>query len=909
MKSKILLLLLPILLSTGCSTQKNTWTSRTFHEMKVKYNIFYNGDVAFIEGQKAIINANQDDYTGILNLYPISNHQAAAASTSQMDVTIEKCRKSIKLHSIKAKPKANPKKKNNPKYRAWLQQEEFNRQIARTWIRLGEAEFHKGDFLGSVGTFQYIIKHYSNDPDMVAQCQLWIARAYGELGWMYEAEDMLQKVKMDDLKRKHSALYSAVSADVHVKAGLYHEAIPFVKLAMPEEKRTINRPRFAYVLAQLYELEGKNDEAIRYYGKAIKMTPPVVMDFNARLRRAELKGKSSMKQLKLMLKQSKYKNNLDQIYAVMANIALHEKDTTKALEYFGLAIENAKEAGMTKASILIKAADMMYDMHEYEPAQPYYREATTILPAEHRDYARVTKRSETLDLLIREYTTIQLQDSLQALSKLPEDEQRAVAERIVAQLIESEHKAEEDAQQAERDRELEDEGSPLSVDTRNMLGGGLQSAEWYFYNNMLIRSGKQDFQRKWGSRKLEDNWRRLSKTAIASPLANTGEEYDGDIDSLSISQEGTDSVARVAKQVIETDDHKPEYYLQQIPRTAADFYISDSLIADALYNLIYIYKDQLSDEVLSQSTFEEFCRRFPQDKRLVDLYYMQYLTALRDTNEAAMALYRSKLQLQYPNSKQALIVSDPTYFDKLRRMSVEQDSLYEQAYNDFTANRFADVKSKKQYAEQEFPFSPLMPRFLFLNAIAVARTDGQDAFISELQDMVNRYPDNELSAMAKDFLAMMGQGMESQKGEIKSDLDDLRGAVADNSQATDGQTENGLSNERNLPSVVLVILPEQNEQKLNKLLYQVALFNFSQFLIRDFELRPMPIFGTRAALRINGFDSMDEAEWYIDLMQNNAELKIELNSLNITDILPITEENMKLINVKYTLDDYKAFIK
>ena len=268
---KLIVLFLLMAVLAGCSTQKNTWTSRTFHEMKVVHNIFYNGDVAFIEGQKAIINANEDNYTDIINLYPVSNHKAAEASTSQMDVTIEKCRKSIKLHSIKAKPKPNPKKKNNPKYKAWLAQEEFNSQIARTWIRLGEAEFHKGDFLGSVGTFQYIIKHYSYDPDMVAQCQLWIARAYGELGWMYEAEEMLGKVKIDDLKRKHAALYSAVNADVHIKSGRYHEAIPFVKLAMPEEKRTVNRPRFAYVLAQLYEREGKTDEAITYSSKAIRI--------------------------------------------------------------------------------------------------------------------------------------------------------------------------------------------------------------------------------------------------------------------------------------------------------------------------------------------------------------------------------------------------------------------------------------------------------------------------------------------------------------------------------------------------------------------------------------------------------------------------------------------------------------
>jgi tetratricopeptide (TPR) repeat protein len=882
---KLIVLFLLMAVLAGCSTQKNTWTSRTFHEMKVVHNIFHNGDVAFIEGQKAIINANEDNYTDIINLYPVSNHKAAEASTSQMDVTIEKCRKSIKLHSIKAKPKPNPKKKNNPKYKAWLAQEEFNSQIARTWIRLGEAEFHKGDFLGSVGTFQYIIKHYSYDPDMVAQCQLWIARAYGELGWMYEAEEMLAKVKIDDLKRKHAALYSAVNADVHIKSGLYHEAIPFVKLAMPEEKRTVNRPRFAYVLAQLYEREGKTDEAITYYSKAIRMTPPVVMDFNARLRRAELKGKSSMKQLKMMLKQSKYKNNLDQIYGVMANISLHEGDTAQALEYYALAIENAKDAGLTKAAILIDAADLLYDRREYADAQPYYREAVTILPAEHKDYARISQRSETLDLLIREYNTIELQDSLQALSRLPEDRQRAICERIVAELIENEKQAEEDAKQAQRDQELEDDG-PLSVDTRNMIGGP-QSTDWYFYNPQLIRSGKQEFQRRWGNRRLEDNWRRLSKSVLTLPTAaNADEEIQMDTDSLT-----TDSVAIAAvKPVIETDDHKPEYYMQQIPKTPEDLHMSDSLIADALYNLIYIYKDQLGDEALSRATFDEFCHRFPTDSRLLDLYYMQYLTALRDSDEATMDLYRRQLQTHYPDSKQTQIVSDPTYFDKLRRMANEQDSLYEQTYNAFADNRFSEVKSLKQYAEQEYPFSPLMPRFQFLNAVAVARTDGQEAFISELQQMVDRYPDNELSAMAKDFLAMMNQGMESQKGDIKSDLDELRTTTTEDEPQAEA-TETVI--DRNSPSVVLFVLDKADEQTLNKVLYQVALFNFTQFLIRDFELRPMPVYQTGAALRVSGFERMDEAEWYIGLTEQNAELQAELSKLNVTSVIAMTEQELK----------------
>lgn len=894
--------ILLVLLATGCGANKNTAASRFYHETKVKYNIFFNGDVAFIEGQKAIIQANEDDYTDVLNLYPVSNHRAAEASAGQMDRTIEKCRKSIKLHSIKTKPKPNPKRRSDPKYKAWLQQEEFNRQIARAWIRLGEAEFHKGDFLGSVGTFTYILNHYSYDPDMVAQCQLWIARAYGELGWMYEADDMLHKVNMDNLKRKHAKLYSSVSADVLMKAGQYHEAIPFIKLAMPEEKRKVNRPRFAYVLGQLYEREGNKKEAITYYTKCIRMTPPVIMDFNARLRRAELGGKNSIKRLKSMTKQSKYKDKLDQIYASMGNIMLQHRDTAQALKYYAEAIDKATGGGMTKADVLIRAADIHYEQRHYAQAQPYYREAVTILPNEHKDYARVQKRSETLDGLVREYGVVVLQDSLQGLSKLSEEEQRAVAEKVVMELIRAEKQAEADAKQAARDAEL-DMDRPLSVDTRNMIGGGGQSTDWYFYNPQLLRSGKQDFQRRWGNRTLEDNWRRLSKTATATPLADVNTDELAPItDSIT-----TDSLAIADKPAPVTDVHSPEYYLQQIPKTPADFQLSDSLIADALYNLIYIYKDEVGDKAEADRTFEELCSRYPADKRLVDLYYMQYLTALRDSDDQAMSHYRERLTTLYPYSKQAEIVSDPLYFERLKRMTASQDSLFEQTYNAFAKSQFKQVKANKKLAEKDYPLSPLMPRFLFLNAIAVARTDGQQAFIGELRDMVNRYPENELSAMAKDFLAMMGQGMESKKGAMDNTLNEQRGIIPETVDTT--AAEQTFSAETAGATVVLLILPEPDEQALNNLLYQVALFNFSQFLIRDFELRPMPVFGGGAALRVNGFDSIEEAKWYMGLMDKNPELQLELRSLRVSDIIPITEENMKLLNTKYTLEDYKAFLK
>lgn len=857
---------LMVLMASGCSTQKNTAANRSFHQTKVKYNIFYNGNIAFQEGQQATIKAHEDDFTTVIPLYPVSDHKAAEASTSQMDKMIEKCRKCIKLHSIKAKPKPDPKKRQDPKYKKWLEQEEFNNQMDKVWIRLGESEFSKGDFLGSIGTFTYIIKHYDYDPDVVAQSQLWMARAYAELGWQYEAEDLINKVNVDALSRKHSSQYASAKADVLLKGKQYHEAIPFIKLALPDQKRNFYKPRFQFVLGQIYQLEGRNKEAVDAYKKCIKMIPPQDMEFQAQINKAILQGKSSIRTLQKMAKLSKYKDQLDNIYGAIGDIYLANGDTAKAVESYQTGIDKATQTGSAKAAILIKAGDIYYMQRNYEKAQPCYQEAMSIISAEHEDYARLRKLSSTLDALIAEYNVVVLQDSLQALAKLSPEEQRKVAEKIVADLIEAEKKAEEEALIAQR--EAENSGLQ-SVDTRNMLGGpGGAAADWYFYNEQLIRSGKQQFTKKWGNRPLEDNWRRISKAVMASFMSDTNEDdLTHSNDSIS-----TDSIGQNGLK-IETDNHKPEFYLQQIPKTEEDFAISDSLIANALFNLIFIYQDEIGDQELADETFAEFQRRFPNDPRIAEI-----------------------------NNQRN---PDPEYIAKLRRMLAEQDSIYELTYNAYKKSEFATVKTNKVYAEETFPMSPLMPRFLFLNAVAVARTDGQDAFVVALKDMVTRYPENELSAMAKDMLAMMGQGMESQTGELKSDLEQMRAESEEETAPTDETV--AFSTNRNTQSLILLALPEADETKLNKLLYEVALFNFSQFLIRDFDLQKMPVWADGCALRISGFESLDETTWYLSLVAKNEELSRFIGKEHITSLC-ITEENYQLIPSKLSLEDYNIFI-
>ena len=215
-------------------------------------------------------------------------------------------------------------------------------------------------------------------------------------------------------------------------------------------------------------------------------------------------------------------------------------------------------------------------------------------------------------------------------------------------------------------------------------------------------------------------------------------------------------------------------------------------------------------------------------------------------------------------------MSQPDYFDRLRRMSAEQDSIYESTYHAYQRGDFAGVKNYKQYVEDNYPLSPLMPRFLFLNAIAVAKTEGQPAFIKELQDMVARYPESELATMAKDMLALMGQGAETQEGDLTA-LQTKR--KVQTAEITEDSVALSFNIERHTTSLVVLIMP-QDEQLMNQLLYEIALYNFSQFMIRDFDIEQFPIYDKEhSALQISGFEKMDDAEWYYNLLKKNSEMQ------------------------------------
>ncbi len=118
--------------------------------------------------------------------------------------------------------------------------------------------------------------------------------------------------------------------------------------------------------------------------------------------------------------------------------------------------------------------------------------------------------------------------------------------------------------------------------------------------------------------------------------------------------------------------------------------------------------------------------------------------------------YRAKLNKQFPDNKYAKILSQPDYEEKLLKMNLLQDSIYAKTYDAYLANNYQQVFQNYAYMEKFFPASSLMPKFLFLQSLSIAKTEKPEVFKQSLEQLLIKYPESDVSPMAKDYACPHG---------------------------------------------------------------------------------------------------------------------------------------------------------
>ncbi len=901
---KVLRLILAVaaiaLALASCSPRKNNAATRKYQAFITRYNIYFNGDTHFKETLKAMEEGYEDDYSSMLPIHPAVARANPKAPQPQGDFnrSIEKAQKAIQLRSIKKKPKKQAGRQGDAKYKEWMKREEYNPFLHNAWMMMGRSQYFNGDFLGAASTFFYISRHFSWLPETVTEAKLWEARAYLAMDWLFEAETILRRIKPDkDLtNRDIRMLYYTASAELAVKQQEWVKAAPLLEQAVKYVSKP-QRTRLNFILGQVYSRMGQKELAYKAYKKAGSSASATYRTkFNARIKQSEVfTGADISKEVNALKRMTRYDRNktyLDQIYYAIGNLYLSRKDTTNAIANYELAVEKSTRSGIDKALAQLTLGGLYYDRHLYAKAQPCYSEAVPQLPDNYPNYATLKRRSDVLDELAVYSQNVELQDSLLRLSAMTPEQQLEVVNKIIDELKKKEKEA---AESVEREEYMANRDQNNLQDQKNQvftMNTGDDS--WYFYNQAVKNAGRTEFQRRWGNRKLEDDWRRRNKQTFSfndfgsDQAAEGGEEGNAPEEGAEAPADTTATAPDEEAVKRESDPHYPEYYLKQIPKTDAEKQSANDIVQEGLYNMGVILKDKMEDFPSAEDEFLTLLNRYPDNIYRLDTYYNLYLMFMRMGDEAKAEKYRQLILSDFAESKYGIALKDPDYIGSLRRMQQVENELYDQTLTAYMDNNNPKVHALYKTVSDKYPLSKLMPKFMFLEALSYVTDNKPEDFRSTLMQMLERYPDTDLAEYASSYLKGLAKGRKLQQG-----ASNMRGMIWDIHLGNDSVPRDsaGLKFEIAPQSrQLLVFLFPADEINPNALLYEIARHNFSSFVVKDFDLEQMN-FGRLGLLIVKGFDNVAQVNHYLSVLHSSTSLNLP------EDVRPvvISEKNFETL--------------
>lgn len=903
-----MLLAAVLLAATGCSTQKNTAKTRWWHSFKARYNTYYNGTLAYIDGSLEKENGNKDNFTEMLPLYTVGNKQSREIGKGNFEKAIEKCQKTIKLHSIKKRPVWDKKRRKTEKDIEWLSRREYNPFLWKAWMLMGRSQFYKGAFDEAASTFAYMGRLYQTQPAIYAKSRAWLAKCYLEEGWLYDAEDVVRNMERDSIHWSARKEWDYTYADYYIHTGDYAKAIPYLRKVIKHEMRRKQRAREWYLMGQMQAALGNKAEAMRAYKRVIRQNPPYEVEFNARIAMTEVMSggqwKKMVSRLKRMAASDKNKEYLDQVYYAIGNIYLAQNDTAKAISAYERGAAKATRSGIEKGVLLLKLGDIYWEMERYNDAQRCYGEAIGLLDKERKDYEELSHRSKVLDQLVPYTDAVHLQDSLQTLAKMDEKDRNAAIDRTIAELKRkekeerdrlAEQNAQETMQQNGGGNNMQQQNNRQQNNT-NQQNNGL----WYFYNATAVSQGKSAFQKMWGKRENVDNWQRVNKTVVN--FGGNQEETElseAQLDSIARQEAIEDSLAQIADSA-QNDPHKREYYLAQIPFTEDQIEASNKIIEDGLFNAGVIFKDKLNNLPLSEKQLKRLTSQYPDFEKMADAYYHMYLLYMRKGETDVAEGYVERLKKEYPESEWTTLLSDP-YFVENAKLGVHmEDSLYASTYDAFKAARYAEVSGNVRISDSRFPLGANRDKFVFIGGLSKLNEGDAEGCLEDMNTVVKKWPQSGVAEMAGMIVKGVSEGKRLKGG--KFDLDNVWERRSEVLTDNDSTAVRELSDER-FAAFTFMIAYKPDSTDENRLLFELARYNFTSFLVRNFDIAVEDADGIHR-MKVSGFRNYDEALQYVRQLFTNKTIT-SLIGRNRTII--ISEKNLPLLGRQFSYDDYARF--
>lgn len=694
------------LVSTSCSRKNDSFVSRNFHAVTTEYNTLYNGDVSLEEGKEALIQNFADDYWDILPVERIAFEENADLRDENRDPNFERAEekaiKAIQKHSMK------------------IEGAEVNPQIDEAFMLLGKARYYDQQFVPALEAFNYILAYYPKSNN-IAQAKVWKEKTNIRLENNELAIENLEKIfKVEkELSSQDIADATAMLAQAYLNLENPDSTLVYIKKASTLTRKNEEKGRYNYIKGQLYNKLGYKDSANMAFQEVIDLNRKVPRKYHINAHLEQIRNFDYENGDTLALKERLYKlaenreNRpfLDKIYYTKAVYFAKIGKEDSAIANYNTSLRQSGTDTYLISRDYLALADYNFDHAAYKVAGAYYDSVIEKLSDKTREYRLIRKKRENLtDVIDYENLTIR-NDSIIALASLSEDSLTAYFKKYIA-----DQKAKAAADSIARVEEIRNNEFFASSSSRKKTSAKI--GEFYFYNATAVSFGRQAFEKQWGKRSLEDNWRLSSRKS----LSNRPNELPG----LPAQQE-EESVGLTPADYVATIPRKPE----QIDslRQERDF---------AYYQLGLIYKEKFKEYPLAANRLEKLLTLDPQEKLILPSKYNLYQIYKEIGSISESDSYKSDITGNYPDSRYAALLNNPN--TALEADAEAPEVIYKNLYKKFQNQEYAGLLPELEKRIDQLYGDEYLPKFELFKATVKGRLEGYDSYKKALNYVALTYP-------------------------------------------------------------------------------------------------------------------------------------------------------------------------
>ncbi|WP_026463444.1 tetratricopeptide repeat protein [Adhaeribacter aquaticus] len=723
----ISLLCLGAIWLVGCSAERHNPISKIYQNTAAHYNGFFLGHERLKALEAGVAAKALPDYNHLLPIFPVIDSVAAAGMKKELEEIQKKASYPLYKH-----PSSD-----------WTDD---------SYLLIGKTRYYGLEYDEAIKTFKYI-NSTSKSEVTRHEALLWLMRCFVNTHDLESAKAVSDVMKKEFLSKENATLLFLTRAQYYLLRKDNKLAIENLKLALPLIEKKDEELRIRFILAQLYQENNQDKLAYQQFNSITRRNPPYELGFQSKLRLGQVteinstsESEKIVKSFRKLLKDTKNREYLDKIYYEMARFELKQNKPAEALKYLNHSVRVPSKNTAQKGYSYLLAGKIHYDnMQKYREAQQYYDSAVQVLPPNAPEYTAAVERRDILNEFASHYTVVEREDSLQTLAKLDKSSLDARIDVIIKkaeeQRIADAKRATDAAARAANGQGANNLGTSFANANNpidNAAGNNSTNGLWYFDNPLTVASARAEFTRRWGNRRLQDNWRTTNQTAEdpqQTLATNTNNNQPVDSENAAAA---TDAL-RVA-------------LLRDIPTTPEQRITSDKRIEDGLFNLAAIYRDKLKEPVRAIETYEKLLARFPKTKHAAELYYALFLL-YKDNKDAKQNTYAALVKQQFPGSRYAKLIDQPDYLAKVSAGNAEVKVLYEKAFTLYEKKQYKAASDMLISIQERYPDSDLRDKVAFLNVLITAQTEQPPIFKLVLQQFISKYPESALADKAKAYLS------------------------------------------------------------------------------------------------------------------------------------------------------------